>query len=54
MKVTVTGKGINVWESTKQILEKKLSRLDRFFTDDAVAEYHASVRGILLRESMFD
>mgnify|MGYP003900545703 CR=1 FL=1 len=43
MKLTFTGKNIDVTEALKDITEKKLSRLDKFFQDDVVGNVVYSV-----------
>ena len=37
MKIIITGRQIDVDEDLKSIITKKVSRLDKFFSDDAVA-----------------
>ena len=37
MKITVVGRQMSVRESLKQLVEKKLSKFDRFFDDEAEA-----------------
>ena len=38
MKVNYTAKKITLRETSKQHIEKKLSKLERFFSDDATAQ----------------
>ena len=37
MKVTIVGRKFNVTEDLKELVAKKLSKLDKFFSDEAVA-----------------
>ena len=37
MKITVVGRQMSVRESLKTLVEKKLSKFDRFFDDEAEA-----------------
>lgn len=37
MKITIVGRQMNVWDSTKEMAEKKLSRLDKYFGSEASA-----------------
>lgn len=38
MKVTITGRKVNLRENFKTLAQKKLSRFDRIFAEDAVAK----------------
>ena len=37
MKITIVGRQMNVWDSTKEMAEKKLARLDKYFGSEASA-----------------
>ena len=37
MKITVVGRQMSVWDSTKEMAEKKLMKLDKYFDDEASA-----------------
>ncbi len=37
MKITFVGRQMNVWDTTKEMAEKKLSKLDRYFDEEASA-----------------
>lgn len=37
MKITIVGRQMNVWDSTKEMAEKKLSKLDKYFDEEASA-----------------
>lgn len=37
MKITFVGRQMNVWDSTKEMAEKKLSKLDKYFDEEAAA-----------------
>lgn len=37
MKVNITGKNYNVYDKLEETIEKKLSRLDKYFSEDIVA-----------------
>ena len=37
MKITIVGRQMNVWDSTKEMAEKKLERLDKYFGSEASA-----------------
>ena len=37
MKITIVGRQMNVWDSTKEMAEKKLQRLDKYFGSEASA-----------------
>lgn len=37
MKITVVGRQMNVWDSTKEMAEKKLAKLDKYFDEEASA-----------------
>lgn len=43
MKVTITGRKINLRESFKEYTQKKLQKVDRFFGDDADAQVTVSL-----------
>ena len=43
MKLNITGRGIELTEGLKEAAESKLSKLDRFFTPDVVANVTLSV-----------
>lgn len=49
MKVTFYGKNINLRENTKQDVEKKLSRLDKYFSQDIEAKVTLSQEGAAMR-----
>ncbi len=44
MKITISGKQMNVRQSLKELTEKKLAKFDRFFGDDAEASVVYSCR----------
>ena len=37
MKITIVGRQMNVWDSTKEMAEKKLEKLDKYFGSEASA-----------------
>ena len=37
MKITFVGRQMNVWDSTKEMTEKKLAKLDKYFDEEAAA-----------------
>ena len=37
MKITVVGRQMNVWEEMKQTVQAKLSKLDKYFSDECTA-----------------
>ena len=37
MKITITGRQLNVWDSLKELITEKLAKLDRYFDEDAEA-----------------
>lgn len=37
MKITVIGRQLNVWDEMKATVEKKLTKLDKYFSDEATA-----------------
>lgn len=44
MKVTVIGKNINVTPALKEMVEKKISKLDRYFSPDIEARATLTVQ----------
>ena len=38
MKINVIGRQMNVYEDTKQLIEKKLTKLDKYFKSEAEAQ----------------
>ena len=36
MKITIVGRQMNVWDSTKEMAEKKLAKLDKYFGSEAM------------------
>lgn len=44
MKITVSGKQLNVRESLKEAIEKKLAKFDKFFGEDTVAYVSCKAR----------
>ncbi len=47
MKIEITSKDYNVSEKLKDIIEKKVSKLDKYFNDDAVAKIACKKEGNL-------
>ena len=45
MKINITTKNFNASESLKETIEKKLGRLDKYFSDDVVANVKLSQEG---------
>ena len=43
MKFTITGRNVEVTESLKAAVQEKLGKLDRFFSQDTVAQVTLSV-----------
>ena len=37
MKITIVGRQMNVWDSTKEMAEKKIAKLDKYFGSEASA-----------------
>ncbi len=37
MKVTIVGRQMNVWDEMKQVIEAKLSKLEKYFSDECTA-----------------
>ncbi len=44
MKVTIVGRQMNVWEEMKATIETKLSKLDKYFSDECTATATLSTR----------
>ena len=44
MKVTIVGRQLNVWDEMKSAIESKLSKLDKYFSDEAAATVTLSAR----------
>jgi len=47
MKIEITSKNYNVSEKLKDIIEKKVGKLDKYFNDDAVAKVNCKSEGSL-------
>ncbi len=45
MKIEITSKNYNVSEKLKDIIEKKVGKLDKYFNDDAVAKVNCRTEG---------
>ena len=43
MKVEISSKNYNVSDRLKEIIEKKVSKLDKYFNDDAVAKVNCKM-----------
>ncbi len=46
MKIEINSKNYNVSEKLKDIIEKKVSKLDKYFNDDAVAKVNCKMEGL--------
>lgn len=44
MKVNIIGRQLNVWDEMKSTIEKKLTKFDKYFGDDAVATVALSIK----------
>lgn len=44
MKVNIIGRQLNVWDEMKSTIEKKLTKFDKYFGDDAIATATLSVK----------
>lgn len=44
MRITINGRQMSVYDETKKLLEKKLSKLDKFFDSDADATVTLSIK----------
>jgi len=47
MKIEITSKNYNVSEKLKDIIEKKVGKLDKYFNEDAVAKVNCKTEGII-------
>ena len=45
MKIEINSKNYNVSEKLKDIIERKVNKLDKYFNDDAVAKVNCKMEG---------
>ena len=49
MKVEISSKNYNVSDRLREVIEKKVAKLDKYFNDDAVAKVNCKMEGIVAK-----
>ncbi len=49
MKVEISSKNYNVSDRLREVIEKKVAKLDKYFNDDAVAKVNCKMEGIIAK-----